>query len=266
MVTTQMTDAIPPLDRISDERLHTFVAPFASVAIIAEAGPQPDEVVSMAAELLALRTAKGTEPVAWRQMDDCPRDGTWLELKTPLQTVRARWAVSSLAEDDDDEGWVDAAGMWVLEEGEQPTHYRPSPAPAERDAVRASFIEGYMCALDEPDSAVDAARLEAEAEEIWEHSQAKSDLSPSGSADLIERAQRAASNPESGSFGLIITELLAALKDSTHVPEGVVLVDTALLAAACGELRQWKVDKGGDDQVVLNLEAILADEGNDGKL
>lgn len=36
-----------------------------------------------------------------------------------------------------------------------------------------------------------------------------------------------------------------------------VSVDRTLLAAAVREIREWKVDKGGDDQVVLNLECLL---------
>lgn len=37
----------------------------------------------------------------------------------------------------------------------------------------------------------------------------------------------------------------------------LVPVDRSLLEAACKEIRSWKVSKGGDDQVVLNLEAAL---------
>lgn len=47
--------------------------------------------------------------------------------------------------------------------------------------------------------------------------------------------------------------LKAALRDDAEC----VIVDRSLLEAACKELRTWKVDKGGDDQVVLNLEAAL---------
>lgn len=41
-----------------------------------------------------------------------------------------------------------------------------------------------------------------------------------------------------------------------HDPE--VPVTRSLLQAAVAEIRGWKVAKGGDDQVVLNLESILA--------
>lgn len=44
-----------------------------------------------------------------------------------------------------------------------------------------------------------------------------------------------------------------------------VAIDRSLLEAAIAEIRGWKVAKGGDDQVVLNLEAALsAKEGSEG--
>lgn len=39
----------------------------------------------------------------------------------------------------------------------------------------------------------------------------------------------------------------------------LVCVDRALLEAAVNELAEWKVAKGGDDQVYSNLKAILTD-------
>lgn len=42
-----------------------------------------------------------------------------------------------------------------------------------------------------------------------------------------------------------------------------VSVDRSLLQAAINEIRKWKVEKGGDDQVVLNLEASMRSEGSD---
>lgn len=41
-------------------------------------------------------------------------------------------------------------------------------------------------------------------------------------------------------------------------PKTIIVIDRSLLEAACRELRTWKVDKGGDDQVVVNLEAALS--------
>lgn len=38
-----------------------------------------------------------------------------------------------------------------------------------------------------------------------------------------------------------------------------VNVDRSLLQAAISEIRAWKVAKGGDDQVVLNLEAAISE-------
>jgi hypothetical protein len=65
--------------------------------------------------------------------------------------------------------------------------------------------------------------------------------------------------------GLVSQEVLNCLRKELgesveRLPEGPsdqVSVDRSLLEAACREIRQWKVDKGGDDQVVLNLEATL---------
>ncbi|CAM5559303.1 hypothetical protein [Eoetvoesiella caeni] len=38
---------------------------------------------------------------------------------------------------------------------------------------------------------------------------------------------------------------------------GTVVVDVSLLQAACNELRRYAIPAGSDDQVVLNLEAII---------
>lgn len=54
----------------------------------------------------------------------------------------------------------------------------------------------------------------------------------------------------------IVRELLS-LRHSSEEEARYVLMDRSLVEAACSELREWKVDKGGDDQVVLNLEARL---------
>lgn len=39
--------------------------------------------------------------------------------------------------------------------------------------------------------------------------------------------------------------------------EEMVVVSRAVLEVACKEIREWKVDKGGDDFVVSNLEAAM---------
>jgi hypothetical protein len=39
--------------------------------------------------------------------------------------------------------------------------------------------------------------------------------------------------------------------------DDTVCVDRSLLQAAVNEIKEWKVDKDGDDQVYLNLKAIL---------
>lgn len=54
----------------------------------------------------------------------------------------------------------------------------------------------------------------------------------------------------------VIAESVKRINDGVE-QEDSVSVDRSLLDAACRELRAWKVDKGGDDQVVLNLEATL---------
>lgn len=58
-----------------------------------------------------------------------------------------------------------------------------------------------------------------------------------------------------------LADKLNFAKDRTLYPDheqpGTVEIDTSLLLAAINEIREWKVDKGGDDQVVLNLEAAI---------
>lgn len=51
----------------------------------------------------------------------------------------------------------------------------------------------------------------------------------------------------------------AARTAESYDPE--ISVTCSLLQAAVNELREWKVGKGGDDQVVLNLEAAMANAG-----
>jgi hypothetical protein len=49
--------------------------------------------------------------------------------------------------------------------------------------------------------------------------------------------------------------------DLTDMEENII-IDRSILEAACREIREWKVDKGGDDQVVLNIEATLRRSAN----
>lgn len=55
-----------------------------------------------------------------------------------------------------------------------------------------------------------------------------------------------------------IARLNAALENmASSCPREEVSVDRSLLEVAISEIREWKVNKGGDDQVLLNLESGL---------
>jgi hypothetical protein len=52
-------------------------------------------------------------------------------------------------------------------------------------------------------------------------------------------------------------DTLKAMAEGSEPHDPSILVTRSLLQAAINEIRAWKVEKGGDDQVFLNLQAAL---------
>lgn len=94
------------------------------------------------------------------------------------------------------------------------------------------------------------------------HEERKIDADMIEEVGVIKRGERFYRyHGQDGTFSqkAIFTEVKMLALDAPPpvAEEPEIPITRSLLEAACKELREWKVDKGGDDQVVLNLEAAL---------